>query len=152
MLPKFATAKELEKFNAAEALLQDTRRLRLTEPQVAQLTALRARIYERNADVLVRYDAIRRDYRPPAALTGQGSSASAPPPTQEEMMQLGDQMRAMMAIGDQLLAQRQEQVTEALALMDDTQRDRARKVLDDQTDDARRAVPPLPPRDGRRRP
>lgn len=67
-------------------------------------------------------------------------------------MQLGDQMRAMMAIGDQLLAQRQEQVTEALALMDDTQRDRARKVLDDQTDDARRAVPPLPPRDGRRRP
>ncbi len=150
VLPKFATAKELEKFNAAEALLQDTRKLKLSEPQVAQLTTMRAQLYEQNASLLVRYDSVRRNYRPPAALTGQGNGANGVPPTQEEMVLLGDQMRAMMEIGDLLMAQRQTQVTAALALMDDSQRDRARKVLDDQTNDVRKAVPPLPPRDARR--
>ena len=66
-IPKFATAKELEKFNAADALLTDQRKLKLSDSQVTQLTSLRASLYEKNADLLVRYDSVRRNFKPPAA-------------------------------------------------------------------------------------
>ena len=57
-IPKFATTNELQAFNAADALLKDAGKLKLTEDQVTQLTALRGTLYERNADLIVRYEAI----------------------------------------------------------------------------------------------
>ena len=149
-LPKFATAKELEKFNAADALLQDQRKLRLTEAQTTQLTMLRASLYEKNADLLVRYDSVRRKYKPPASLTdarGPADEGSLPGP--EEMALLRDQMLLMMSVGEQLIQRRPEQVAACLALVDDSQRERATKVLDDQTGELRKQIPESPTRDGR---
>jgi hypothetical protein len=149
-LPKFATAKELEKFNAADALLQDQRKLKLTEAQTAQLTAMRASLYEKNADLLARYDSVRRNYKPPAALTdSRGPADEGSMPSQEEMAQLRDQMLLMMSIGEQLMQRRPEQVAACLTLVDDSQRERATKVLDDQTGELRKQVPERPTRDGR---
>lgn len=149
-LPKFATAKELERFNAADALLGERKKLNLTDEQVAQLTELRAKLFEANADVLVRYDAVRRDYKVPAALE-PNASASAQPPSREELAALGERMRAMAAIGDELMARRPEQVAACLALVDETQKKSATKVLKDQTDDLRKQVPELPKEPPRRR-
>lgn len=140
-LPKFATAKELERFNAADALLREANKLKLTEDQVTQLTALRATLYERNSDLLVRYDSVRRDYHPPKELENPSQSSGGTPPTQEEMAHLGEQMRSMMGVAEQLVARRPEQVAQCLALVDESQRERASKVLEDQTDDLKKAVP-----------
>lgn len=149
-LPKFGTAKELERFNAADALLQDQRKLKLSEAQVTQLTSLRATLYEKNADILVRYDSVRRDYRPPVALTDpRGPAGEGSLPGQEEMAKLREQMLLMMTLGEQLMDRRGEQVTACLALVDDSQRDRATKVLDDQTSELRKQIPERPTRDGR---
>ena len=41
-LPTFATAKELEKFNAADALIQEQRKLKLTEAQMKDVKKYRA--------------------------------------------------------------------------------------------------------------
>lgn len=150
MLPRFATAKELERFNAAEALLNDRKKLKLTDPQVEQLTTLRATLFEKNADLLVRYDSVRRNFNPPKALTdNSGPSDASAMPSQEEMAKLREQMMAMAAVGDQLLRRRADNMEVCLALVDDTQKDRARRVLDDQTDDMKKVLPQLPSRDGR---
>ena len=149
-IPKFATAKELEKFNAADALLQDQRKLKLTEAQVAQITTLRSQLFEKNADILVRYDSVRRNFKPPTALTDpRGPADEGSMPSPEEMTQLRDQMLLMMSLGEQLLDRRSEQVAACLALVDDSQRERATKVLEDQTSDLRKQIPERPTRDGR---
>ena len=149
-MPKFATAKELEKFNAADAVLQDQRKLRLTEVQVAQLTSLRATLFEKNADILARYDSVRRNFKPPASLTdARGPADEASLPSQAEMVQLRDQMLLMMSLGEQLVDRRPEQIAACLALVDDSQRERATKVLDDQTGELRKQIPERPTRDGR---
>lgn len=149
-IPKFATAKELEKFNAADALLTDQRKLKLSDSQVTQLTSLRASLYEKNADLLVRYDSVRRNFKPPAALTDtRGPVDEASMPGQQEMIQLRDQMLLMMTIGEQLIERRPEQVTACLALVDEAQRERATKVLEDQTNELRKQIPERPSRDGR---
>ena len=149
-LPKFGTAKEIERFNAADALLQDQRKLQLSEAQVTQLTALRATLYEKNADILVRYDSVRRDYKPPVSLTDpRGPAAEGSLPSQEEIAKLREQMLLMMTLGEQLMDRRGEQIAACLALVDDSQRDRATKVLDDQTRELRKQIPERPTRDGR---
>jgi hypothetical protein len=149
-LPKFATAKELERFNAADALLRETNKLKLTEPQVTQLTALRATLYERNADLLVRYDSVRRDYHPPKSLENPQQGGGGEQPSPQEMSRLGEQMRSMMAVAEQLMERRPEQIASCLALVDESQRDKANKVLEDQTDDLKKAVPQRQ-QNGRRR-
>lgn len=149
-LPKFATAKELERFNAADALLTDQKKLKLTETQVTALTSLRATLYEKNADLLVRYDSVRRNYKPPAALTDtRGPVDEASMPSQTEMVALRDQMLLMMSLGEQLMERRTEQVASCIALVDDTQKDRATKMLEDQTDELRKQVPERPSPNGR---
>ena len=145
-LPKFATAKELERFNAADALLNESRKLKLTDTQVEQLTSLRATLFEQNARLLVRYDSVRRDFKVPKALDGSPSGASAQPPTREEMMALSDQMKVMMDVADELVARRAEQVTVCLALLDDSQKGRAADVLKDQGGELRKQVPERPRR------
>lgn len=148
-LPKFATTKELETFNPADALLRDAQKLKLTESQSEQITALRATLYERNADLMVRYDSVRRVYRVPKSLESPGQSDGTLP-SQAELSALGVQMRFMVSIAEQLMARRPDQVALCLALVDESQRDRARKVIADQTDDLKKAVPQRPEQRGRR--
>jgi hypothetical protein len=148
-LPKFATTNELQSFNAADALLKESKKLKLTDEQTAALTAMRATLYERNADLMVRYDSVRRVYKVPKELENPAQSGGAMP-SQEEMSALGVQMRFMVSIAELLMERRADQVAQCLALVDDSQRDRARKVLEDQTDDLKKAVPQRPKQDGRR--
>lgn len=148
-LPKFATTNELQSFNAAEALLKESKKLKLTDEQATALTALRATLYERNADLMVRYDSVRRVYKVPKELENPAQSGGAMP-SQEALSALGVQMRFMVSISEQLMQRRAEQVASCLALVDDSQRDRANKVLEDQTDDMKKAVPQRPNQDGRR--
>ena len=145
-LPKFATAKELERFNAADAVLTEARKLKLTEEQVTQLTTLRATLFEQNARLLVRYDSVRRDFKVPKALDGTPSGASAEPPSREELTALSDQMKVMMDVADELVARRPEQVAACLALLDDSQKGRATDVLKDQGGELRKQVPERPKR------
>jgi len=145
-LPKFATAKELERYNAADAVLTEGRKLRLTDEQVTQLTTLRATLFEQNARLLVRYDSVRRDFRVPKALDGTQSGASAEPPSREEMMALSDQMKVMMEVADELVARRPQQIAACLALLDDAQKGRAANVLKDQGGELRKQVPERPKR------
>jgi hypothetical protein len=147
-IPKFATTNELQSFNAADALLKESKKLKLTEEQTTALTALRATLYERNADLMVRYDSVRRVYKVPKELENPAQAGGAMP-SQEELAALGVQMRFMVSIAEQLMERRPEQVTQCLALVDESQRDRARKVLEDQTDDMKKAVPQRPRQDRR---
>ena len=147
-IPKFATTNELQAFNAADALLKDAGKLKLTEEQATQLTALRGTLYERNADLIVRYDSVRRTFKIPKELENPSQSDGSMP-SQQEMQILGEQMRFMVNIAEQLAQRRPEQVAQCLALVDDTQRGRATKVLEDQTDDLKKATPHLP-NNGRR--
>jgi hypothetical protein len=144
-IPKFATTNELQAFNAAEAVLKDAGKLKLTDDQVTQLTALRGTLYERNADLIARYDSVRRNFKIPKELE-YPSQGSGTMPTQQEMQALGEQMRFMVNITDQLLLRRPEQVAQCLALVDDSQRSRATKVLEEQTDDLKKATPRMPER------
>jgi hypothetical protein len=144
-LPKFATAKELERFNAADALLNDQRKLKLTEAQVTQLTSLRATLFERNSDLLVRYDSVRKNYNPPVALTDpRGPASEGAMPSPAEMAVLREQMLLMMAVADQLMERRPDNVAACLALVDDSQKERATKVLTEQTEELRKQVPERP--------
>ena len=142
-LPKFATAKELERYNAADALLAERRKLKLTDEQVTQLTNLRATLFERNAGLLVRYDSVRRNFRVPKALEAN-ASASAEPPSQQEMQTLRAQMIAMMEIADSLMARRPEQASSVLALVGDDQKRDAERELKSQSDELRKQVPERP--------
>lgn len=142
-LPKFATAKELERFNAADALLNERRKLKLTDEQVAQLTTLRATLFERNSDLLVRYDSVRRNFRVPKALEAN-APPSTEPPTPQELQTLREQMLAMMDIADSLMARRPEQTASVLALVSEEQKKDAEKELKNQSEDLRKQVPERP--------
>ncbi len=142
-LPKFATAKELERYNAADALLNERRKLKLTDDQVTQLSTLRGTLFERNADLLVRYDSVRRNFRVPKALEANAPSGSAPP-TPQEMEVLREQMIAMMQIADSLVARRPEQLATVLALVTDDQKKDAEKELKSQSEELRKQVPERP--------
>ena len=142
-LPKFATAKELERYNAADALLNERRKLKLNDEQVTQLTSLRAMLFERNADLLVRYDSVRRNFKVPKALEANAPSSSEPPSPQE-MQVLREQMLAMMGIADSLMARRPEQVATVLAVVADAQKREAEKQLKDQSEELRKQVPERP--------
>ncbi|MBL0170495.1 MAG: hypothetical protein IPP90_07125 [Gemmatimonadaceae bacterium] len=173
--PKFPTAKELEPFNAALALLDERKKLKLTDTQIEQLTLLKARLYERNADLLARYDSVRRDFKPPKLPQdmsgppgGMGGGMGGPPgggppgggppgggapgggamPSEKEMALMSEQMRVMTEIGDALLQRRPADVADGLALVDDGQRERATKILDEQSKDLRKTLPKMPTRDG----
>lgn len=144
-MPKFATAKELERFNAGEALLNEQRKLKLTDEQVAQLTSLRNKLYEENGDVLVRYNAVRRNFKLPPSLDGtRAPSANDQLPPADELAALSAQMQSMMTIADDLFVRRPAQVASCLAVMDDSQRERATRILKDQSDDMRKQVPERP--------
>jgi hypothetical protein len=69
---KFPPAKTLQEYNPAALLLDKHKKLKLTDVQQEQLKTLRLQIFERNAEVLARYDSLQREYKPPK---GAGQSA-----------------------------------------------------------------------------
>ena len=62
---KFPSAKTLQKYNPADLLLDEHKKLKLTDDQQTQLKTIRQQIYERNAAILARYDSAQKNFTPP---------------------------------------------------------------------------------------
>ena len=128
---KYPTAKSLEAFNPADALLDKHKKLKLTDMQQDQLKGLRQQIFERNAPMLASYDALQRDFRP-HAFDPRGEREQSPASDsvrRTEMMQA----RQLRLLVDSLMDRRRADVHDVLSVMaDESQRKQAAELLDKQ--------------------
>ena len=163
---KLATLKEIEALNPAQLLIDKRKKLSLADSQVAALKLLQGRIYERNADLLVSYDSIRKEIKipdGPAGGGGMGGGRGGPPSggggasmSDEEMAALKSRMQALMAVTKQLRARRQVDVAETLTLVGHDQLKKANELLVSQTEEfdsllpRSRDVAPRPPESSER--
>lgn len=143
-IPDFPRAKELEAFNAAQALLDDAGKLKLTDEQMARLKDLRATLYEHNAEVLGRYDAVRRAYDPPKANKNAAGDGARDPSAAPDFALLYMQIRQMAELGDALVANRAADTDACLQLVTEPQRAAAEKLLNKQTKKLRGQFPRIP--------
>lgn len=157
---KYPAVKKLKKYNPAALVIGKRKKLALTSAQVVQLKELRQRIVDRNATLLVRYDSLQRDYRPPQMNARPGRTRQ---PGNDSTLRLAmGQMRQLRTLADSLLERRRTDVRDVMQLLiDDTQRIRAGGYLDEQDMDFSDEFPPAfvrrddrggPPQRGARRP
>ena len=137
-MPTMPTAQAFEQLNAAEALLQDSAALKLTNDQIARFTALRTRLTGLNSDLSVRYDSAYRHLQ--ASLPTSKDSGQKPVERGDREEQFRD-LQTMTAIAEEMLERRPQYVAECLAVVDAAQHNRAKKTLDKQTDELRKLVP-----------
>ena len=118
--------------------------------QVAALTAIRSRIYERNGELLARYDSIRKDYRPPKAQDRNRTGST--PETDSVRIASLNQMRTLRQLIDSISTRRTADVRDVLDyLTDDKQHKAAVELLNDQDRDFSDKLPRmLDGRGGRR--
>jgi hypothetical protein len=146
-LPKYPPAAELQKYNPVVYLVDRRKKLSLTDSQVVALRRLQGRIYERNADFVGKYDAAQKIYNPENA-----NDASSLRADSTRTRALG-QMALMTAMLDSLMARRQQDDLDALALFtDEKQKKQAAEMLDKQDADFARLMPAGGPRRTWRRP
>jgi hypothetical protein len=146
-LPKYPAAVELQKFNPAVFLIDQRKKLALSDSQVAVLHGLQSRIYERNADFLARYDSVQRIYKPENANDASSLKADS------VRMRSLQQTLVMNAALDSLMTRRQDDDLDALALIaDDKQKKKAAELLDKRDAEFAKLLPAGAPRGGRRRP
>ena len=135
--PKFPEAKDLQKFNPASLLIDKRKKLSLADSQLAALRSLEVWINERNAPLLVRYDSVRRDYRPPSA-----TNRDAAPGADSTRGAAMAEMRFMRSLLDSLVERRRADVSETLALIpDEKQKVKAAGVIDEQDKQFADALP-----------
>ena len=132
--PSFPSAKDLEKLNPAALLVDKHKKLSLADSQVAALRTVERNIFERNADLLSRYDSVRRDYKPPSAEARTAADDKA----QSVSM---TQMRAMQDILEQLIERRRVDVGEALGVVPEARRKQAGELLDKQDQEFLESIP-----------
>jgi hypothetical protein len=139
--PKFPEAKDLQKYNPASLLIDKKKKLSLADSQVVPLKALEAKIYERNAALLVRYDSLRSAYHPPSR-----SSGDAPAPGADSTRSVAmTQMRGMRELLDSLSERRRVDVHDALDLIaDEKTKKKAAEFVDDQDKKFNDLIPQLP--------
>jgi hypothetical protein len=146
-LPKYPAAAELQKYNPVVYLVDQRKKLSLSDSQVAALRPLQGHIYERNADLLARYDSVQRIYKPENA--NDASSLKADSVRTRSIQQT----LLMNNVLDSLMARRQNDDLDALALIaDDKQKKKAADLLDKQDADFAKLMPAGAPRGSRRRP
>jgi hypothetical protein len=111
------------------------------------LRGLQARIYERNADLLARYDSVQRIYKPENANDASNLKADS---LRTRSLQ---QTLVMNGVLDSLMTRRQNDDLDALALIaDDNAKKKAADLLDKQDADFAKLMPSGAPRRARRRP
>ena len=126
-LPKYPAAVELQKYNPVALLIDQRKKVALTDSQVAVLRPLQTKIYERNGDLLARYDSVQRIYNP---LNANDASSLKNDSTRTRSLQ---QTLVMNAVFDTLMTRRQADDGDALALItDDKQKKKAADLLDKQ--------------------
>ena len=147
---KFPSAGDLQKFNPAALVVDKRRKIALDDAQLTALTAIRGRIYERNAPILDRYDSIRKDFKPPKAQDRDRTGST--PETDSVRVASLNQMRTLHELLDTLSARRTTDVREVLDhITDEKQHKAAVELLNDQDRDFSDKLPRVPEgREGRR--
>jgi hypothetical protein len=146
--PKFPEAKDLQKYNPAALIVDKRKKLSLSDSQVGALKALELRINERNAPLLVRYDSVRRDYRPPRDEARDATSASSDSTRRTAMTE----MQFMRTLLDSLQERRRDDVRETLDLFADQKlKMKAAGFIDEQDKQFADAMPQITPLGSRRR-
>ena len=146
-LPKYPAAAELQKYNPVVLLIDQRKKMPLSDSVVAALRPLQTTIYVRNADLLARYDSVQRIYNP---LNANDASSLKADSVRTRSVQ---QTIIMNAVLDSLMSRRQNDDTDALALIpDEKQKKKAAELLDKQDADFAKIFPAGAPRGGRRRP
>ena len=131
---KFPSASDLQKLNPAALIVDKRKKVSLDDGQVTALTAIRSKIYERNADVLARYDSIRKDYKPPKAQDRDRTGSTSE--TDSVRVASLNQMRTLRQLLDTLSARRTADVRDVLDfLTDDKQHRAAVELLNEQDRD-----------------
>ncbi len=148
-LPKYPAAAELQKYNPVVLLIDQRKKMPLSDSVVAALHPLQTEIYVRNADLLARYDSVQRIYNP---LNANDASSLKADSARTRSVQ---QTIIMNAVLDSLMSRRQNDDLDALALItDDKQKKKAAELLDKQDADFAKLFPAGAPKSsgGRRRP
>ncbi|MGH7717848.1 MAG: Spy/CpxP family protein refolding chaperone [Gemmatimonadaceae bacterium] len=128
----FPTAEDLAKQNPVAFLIGKREELKLSDGQVTWLTQIDSALVEKNGPLLHAVDSLRGEMRPPAGDPRSMSDA--------EREQFRNRRRAMGDLVDGVRDNNQAAVKEALALLTDEQRKRATKLLDEQREEAERAM------------
>ena len=145
----FPSANDIQKFNPAALVIDKRKKVALADSQVTALTTVRGRIYERNGEILARYDSIRKEFRPPRA-QDQNRTGSTPETDSVRIASL-NQMRTLRQLLDSITSRRTTDVREVLDyLTDDKQHKAAVELLNDQDRDFTDKLPQLPDGGGRR--
>jgi hypothetical protein len=130
---KLATAKDIEKLNPAGLLIDKRKKMSLDDSTVAALHTLQLKIYERNGDLLARYDSVRQAM-PPAPKSGDEPTAQ----------QSADRQLAMQTIRktlEELMDRRRTDISETLALVPENAKKKAAGLLDDQDEELGKLMP-----------
>lgn len=134
---RFPSASQLRRFNPAELLAGDKKKLMLSDIQVASLTTLKQTITDRNAEFLARYDTLERAYKPDPV----------PPPYGRDKAELA-QAKVLRAMLDTVQVRRLLDMADAMAVItSDNSRLQAAELLMKQEADFRTLLPAPPPRD-----
>jgi hypothetical protein len=147
-LPTYPSAVELQKFNPVALLIDQRSKTSLSDSQIAALRPLQSKIYERNGDLIARYDSVQRIYKP---LNANDASSLKGDSTRTRTLQ---QSLVMNAVFDTLMTRRETDDSEALALItDEKQKKKAAELLDKQDANFAKLMPSgTVRRPGRRRP
>jgi hypothetical protein len=146
-MAKYPGAAELQKYNPVVLLIDQRKKLSLSDSLVAVLRDLRGRIYERNGTLLGSYDSVQKLYKPENA--NDASSLAADSARTRALAQT----RFMNSILDSLMQRRQADDLDALALIaDDKQKKQAAVMLDKQDIEFAKLMPAGSSRSVRRKP
>jgi hypothetical protein len=126
-LPKYPAAAELQKYNPVALLIDQRKKMSLTDSQVTVMHSLQTKIYERNGYLIARYDSVQRIYNPLNANDASNLKADS---LRTRSLQ---QVLVMNAVMDTLMARRQADDGDALELItDDKAKKKAADLLDKQ--------------------
>ena len=147
-LPKYPPATDLQKLNPVALLIDQRKKMPLDDSTVANLRVLQSKLYERNGDLIARYDSVQRLYKNENA--NDASSLKADTVRRLALTQVG----IMNAVMDSLMSRRQNDDMDALAVIaDEKQKKKAADLLDKQDADFAKLMPAgATPRQTRRRP
>ena len=146
----FPSANDLQKLNPAQLMVDKRKKVSLDDAQVTALTAIRSKIYERNGNVMARYDSIRKEYRPPKAQDRDRTGST--PETDSVRVASLNQMQTLRGLLDTLSARRTADVREVLDFITDEKQHRtAVELLNEQDRDFSDKMPMLPEGGGGRR-
>lgn len=134
---RFPSASELRRFNPAALLVDEKKKLALSDAQITLLTILKQTIVDRNAAFMAHYDSLERAYKPDPV----------PPPYGRDKDEL-NQAKHLRALIDSLQVRRLLDVADAIAVVtDDNARLVAAQFLMKQEAEFRAKLPQPPPRD-----